>query len=461
MFWRRCCATSERHCVNVDFLRACSAFVATCLLGAPSARAEDLLSTWRLASSHDSALLSARHAYEAALERLPQARAGLLPAVGLTGNSAGQSGQSAFERSAPADRGVHSRNWSVQIVQPLWRPVQRIAYEQAERQEQMAGERLRLAQQDAILRLAQAYFDALLTQESLRVSEGQYRAVQTQLALATRQFEVGTSTVTDVHEAHARSDLALAQVQAAHHDVASRGAELERLVGRLSTGLSTLGRSGVDWPPLPDGDADAWAERARVQHPAVRIQEAALAVAELETARSEAAHGPTLDLVASYGRNFASGSMASPADISSRVQAAQLGVNFSLPLFAGGSVSARVREAQALRLQAEDDLETARRDAAVQARQAWSGVRQGRLRSAALASAVESSRSAVEDNRIGYRIGTRINIDVLNAEQQLYASQREWFKARVDTLMQALRLKASNGLLQEDELAAINRMLAS
>ena len=163
----------------------------------------------------------------------------------------------------------------------------------------------------------------------------------------------------------------------------------------------------------------------------------------------------------SYGRNFASGSMGSPADVSSRIDAAQVGVNLNVPLFAGGAVSARVQESLALRDKALDDLEAARRQAAAQAQQAWSGIRQGRLQLAALASAVASSRSAVEDNKTGYRIGTRINIDVLNAEQQLYAAQRDWFRARVETLMQSLRLKASGGLLEEADLAAVNRLLAA
>ena len=397
--------------MNADLFRV--AALAACVGCAQAAQAEDLLDAYRLALLQDPVLLSARHAYDAAQERLPQARAGLLPTVGLTANSGGQSGRSSFEQSAFADRTVRSRAWSLQLSQPLWRPANRIAYEQAEFQEQLAGEQLRQVRQESILRLAQAYFDALLAQESLRVAQGQFLAVQTQLDLAGRNHAVGTSTVTDVHEAQACRDLAQAQVEAAKNDVQTRFAE-----------------------------------------------EAALAVAEAEVSRSEAAHGPTLDLVASYGRNSASGSMGSPADVSSRVNAAQVGVNLNIPLFAGGAVSARVREAVALRFKAEDDVETARRQAASQARQAWSGIRQGRLQLSALASAVVSSQSAVEDNKIGYRIGTRINIDVLNAEQQLYAAQRDLFKARVETLMHALRLKASGGLLDENDLAAVNRLLA-
>jgi outer membrane protein len=444
--------------VNVDVFRALLV-AAIWLCSVLPVQAEDLLGAYQLARQHDPVLLSARHAHDAARQRLPQARAGLLPTIGLVGNSGGQSGTASFAQSPLVDRSVRSRGWSLQLSQPLWRPANRITYEQAGLQERLADEQLRQALQECMLRLAQAYFDALLAQESLRVAQGQLLAVQTQLALASRNYEVGIATVTDVHEAQARRDLAQAQVAAADNDVHARFAGLEQNLGSLPKALSTFA-ADRDLPP-PAEDARTWVERARSQHPAVRIQEAALAVAEAEISRSEAAHGPTLDFVASYGRNFASGSMGSPADVSSRIDAAQVGVNLHIPLFAGGSVAARVRESTALRDKAADDLETARRQAATQALQAWSGIHQGRAQLVALASAVASSRSAVEDNKTGYRIGTRINIDVLNAEQQLYAAQREWFKARVETLMHGLRLKAAGGLLEEADLAAVNRLLAA
>ncbi|WPB56476.1 TolC family outer membrane protein [Xylophilus sp. GOD-11R] len=430
--------------------------------GAAPVGAEDLLGAYERARRHDPVLQAALHAHDAARERVPQARAGLLPTVGLVGNAGGQSGASSFDRSAPVDRTVRSRSWSLQLSQPLWRPANRLAYAQAQAQEVVADEQWRQAQQDSMLRLTQAYFDALVAEESLRVARGQEAAVQRQLDLASGGHAAGTATVTDVHEALARRDLAQSQALAAQAEVELRFGELERQLGASTASLATLPdpASEGDLPP-PAEDAETWMERARAQHPAVRLQEATLAAAEAEIARSQAAHGPTLDLVANYGRHAASGSMASPADVSSRVNATQVGLNLQMPLFAGGSVAARVRESLALRDRAQDELETARRQVAAQARQAWNGVHYGRLQLRALASAVASSRSAVEDNRIGYRIGTRINIDVLNAEQQLYAARRDWFKARVEVLMHALRLKASAGLLEESDLATVNRLLVA
>jgi len=166
-----------------------------------------------------------------------------------------------------------------------------------------------------------------------------------------------------------------------------------------------------------------------------------------------------LDLTAGYGTNYSSGSITSPADISARSRSRQVGLNLSIPLFAGGGVQARVREALALKDKAADDLEAARRQAVAQASQAFTGVVSGAAQVQALASAIASSKSSVDSNKIGFRVGSRINIDVLNAEQQLYTAERDWHKARAETLMQGLRLKAANATLAESDLNAINNML--
>ena len=203
----------------------------------------------------------------------------------------------------------------------------------------------------------------------------------------------------------------------------------------------------------------AWAESAREQSLQVRIAQAAREVAVRELEKNRAAHAPSVDLTAGYGNNYGSGSISSPADIAARTRSAQVGINFSLPLYAGGAMQARVREAIAGQDKADEELEAARRQAAAVARQAYTGVVNGLARIEALESAIRSSRSSVEANQIGYRIGTRINIDVLDAQQQLYAAQREWHQARAETLMQGLRLKAANATLDGVDLQAIHPFL--
>lgn len=429
-----------------------------CGLSPAGARAADLLDIVQRAREHDATYLAARHALDAAAERPLQARAALLPVVNAAAAGNRQSGQSAFAEAAPQDRKVRNWNWNLQLTQPIWRPANQAGWRQAEALHAQAQEQFRQAEQDLLLRAAQAYLDVLVAQEGLRAA-GSYRAaVEQQLALATRNFEVGTGAVTDVHEAQARRDAVQAQWVAAQNDVEQRQAELERLLGAAPGELQPMDPVAV-LPPLPDGGLDRWLDDARVGHPGVRIQQAAVDAARADVKRQTAGHSPSLDLTASYGPTYASGSMGSPADIASRVRTGQLGVTFTLPLYAGGGTQSRVREALALRDKAEEELEAARRQAATQARQAYAGLVNGQAQVEALASAVRSSEAALASNRIGYRIGTRINTDVLNAQQQWHAAQRDWHKARVDSLMNALKLKAAVGELCDADLAASNALL--
>jgi outer membrane protein len=199
--------------------------------------------------------------------------------------------------------------------------------------------------------------------------------------------------------------------------------------------------------------------RAREENLQVLIQRAGRDVAEQEIERHRAAHWPTLDLTASHGSNYSSGSLSTPADLTTRVRSTQLGMQLNIPLYAGGAIDSRVREAAAALARADADLEAARRQGAAAARQAFATVANGHAQTEALASAVRSSQSAVDANRIGYRIGTRINIDVLNAEHQLHAARRELFRARADVVVQGLSLKAAVGALEVADLEAINRSL--
>jgi outer membrane protein len=200
---------------------------------------------------------------------------------------------------------------------------------------------------------------------------------------------------------------------------------------------------------------------ARENNPAVRTQLAAMEVAEKEVSKNRAAHLPTLDFTAGYGRNYTSGSMTSPADIENRVKSGTIGLQLTIPIYQGGAVSSRVSEAIANRFKSRAELEAARRQAATLARQAFGGVTSGLSQVEALTSAVTSSLDSVNANKIGYRIGTRVNIDVLNAEQQLFAAQRDLAKARYDTILQGMRLKAAAGTLTESDVQAINVLLTN
>jgi len=421
--------------------------------------AADLLEVYRQAQGNDPTFDAARYALAAAQEKIPQARAGLLPVLNLTGNDNANRISSEFSNSPQVDRDIHAWTWTLQLTQPLIRAQNIFAYRESESQVEAARAQYALAEQDLILRVTQAYFDILVAQESIEVAEAQLKAATEQLALAKRGFESGANAVTDVHEAKARADLARSQRIAALNELEAKRAELDKIVGQVPQAFAALQPAVVVPKPQPD-DIQSWVEHARDNNPAVQAPRAALKVAEAEISRNKAEYLPTLDLVASYGQNYSSGTPNLPNDFSTRASSGQIGLQLTVPLFTGGAASSRVTEAVASKNKAAAELETARRQAGTDAKQAYSAIVNGLAQIDALESAVDSSKSAVKGNQIGYQLGIHVNIDVLNAEQQLYTAQRDLVKARYDTLFQGFKLKAAAGELSESDVLVVNGLLA-
>jgi outer membrane protein len=445
--------------VRVSFFTS-AAVAALAATAMPHAHAIDLVGAYRLAQGGDPTFEAARHALEAGREKLPQARAGVLPTINLNSNGGRQNGQASFAGSPYQDRNVNSWAWNLQLSQPVVRIANWIGVAQAGAQVEQAEAQFEQAESDLILRTAQAYFDVLTARDSVTVAKAQLRAVEQQRLLAKRRYDVGEATITDVYEAQSRHDLGRSQLVQALNDQESRQAELEKMVGPLPSALAGL-RADVSLPVPEPADVGAWMGNARENNPAVRTQLAAMEVAEKEVSKNRAAHLPTLDFTAGYGRNYTSGSMTSPADIENRVKSGTIGLQLTIPIYQGGAVSSRVSEAIANRFKSRAELEAARRQAATLARQAFGGVTSGLSQVEALTSAVTSSLDSVNANKIGYRIGTRVNIDVLNAEQQLFAAQRDLAKARYDTILQGMRLKAAAGTLTESDVQAVNALLTN
>lgn len=418
---------------------------------------QTLMDVYQKARTQDAQYAAARKAFEAALEKLPQARAGLLPSVNVTANSSQQVGEASFSYAPYVERDVQSWSWTAQITQPLIRFGNWAQYMQADASVTQAKEQFALSEQELMLRSAQAYLDVLVAAESVRVMDAQLQAMNEQLTLAERTFAVGTGTITDVHEAKAKQALSLAQRIAALSDLETKQAELEKLVGGAIP--VSPKRLAQDLPAMSVSQLDDWLALAATQNLQVKIQQAALEVAQKEVAKSASAHLPTLDAVLSRSANFGSGSLSSPADMATRVHAQQVGLQLNIPLFAGGATQSKVRESLAFEEKAREELIGARRNAGTQVRQAYAGMSNGQAQIAALRAAVDAGRNSVESNKIGFRIGTRINPDVLNAEQQLYATMRDLSKAHVETVMHGLKLKAAAGTLQADDLMAVDQLL--
>lgn len=424
-----------------------------------SVNAEDLVEIYREAQRYDAVYAAARHAAEAGRERLPQGLALLLPTLNLTGDA--RRTRTEVDSRDPAvspsfTRYPESLGYTLTLTQPLYRQQNWLQYRQAGHQVKQAEATFGQAYQDLIIRVAQAYFDVLAAQDTLALVRAQKEAISEQLAQAKRNFEVGTATITDTHEAQARFDLVGAQEIAAQNDLESKRRTLQLLTGREPGELKPL-RADIKLTPPNPPDMQAWVELAEKQSYPVQIQEAAAEVAALEARRNSAAHLPTLDFVATHGQTGASATTETAVgrDTTTTV----IGLQLAMPLYAGGGINSREREAAALSLKAREDLENARRNSALATRQNYLAVINGIAQVAALEQALVSSQSALDSNKLGYEVGVRINIDVLNAQQQLFSTRRDLAVARYNTITNSLRLKAAAGSLREEDIEEVNRAL--
>lgn len=423
--------------------------IASALL-ALNAQAADLLQIYKEALANDAQYASARSALTAGREKVVQGRAALLPAIGFSGSNYRNNSSTSLDGAPNSiDHTFNSSNYTLSLSQPVFRWVNWEQYAQSKLA--VAGSEAQFAQSqlDLIIRVAQAYFDVLAAQDTIDTVQAQKTATAEQLASAKRNFEVGTQTITDTHEAQARYDLILSQEFASRADLDNKRSALQSIIGQAPADLAGL-RAGVTLSAPEPAFIAPWIESAEKQNYGVVGAQIALESAKREIAKSRAGHYPTLDAVISANRSTTYGSGTNTNSI---------GVQWNIPLFAGFSVDSHVRESIAMEEKSRNDLETTRRSAAQGARQAYRGVNSGLAQVKALEAAEVSSKSALESNKLGYQVGVRINIDVLNAQQQLYSTQRDLAKARYDTIMNGLRLKSAAGSLKEDDLATVNSLL--
>ncbi len=442
--------------------RSCLPLSLAVALSSVPARAADLLQIYRDALANDATYASARATRDAGLESLPQGLAPILPTVNATAFTQDNRNNISFRGAAPdSQRQGNSNGFTVTLTQPLfnWQNIQ--AYKEAGFKAAQAEATFGQATQDLIVRVAQAYFDVLASQDSLAFIQGQKVAISEQLAQAKRNFEVGTATITDTHEAQARFDLATSQEIAAQSDLEIKKRTLQQIVGKFPERLEPLKPNIELNPPKPNSMED-WATAAASQGYPVRAQEATLEIAVREIERTRAGHLPTLNIVGSTGSSSSSISTSTSINNNaSDATSSAISLQLAIPLYAGGNVSSLVRQAVANREKAQQDLEGARRTAALSARQSYVGVTNGMAQVKALEAALVSSRSALDSNKLGYEVGVRINIDVLNAQQQVFSTLRDLSRARYDTILNGLRLKAASGTLGEADVEEVNRLLGT
>lgn len=429
--------------------------IALVAAGAAPAQAQSLLELYDAARAYDATWQSAKAQYDANLFRAEQAKAGVLPSANL---GAGLT-RSSFQNTVPeVDRGITGQTATLSAAQPLYRPVNFATWEQGKRQVELAQAQLTAASQDLEIRVSQAYFDVLAAQDTLTFVRAQKEAVAEQLASAKRNFEVGTSTITDTREAQARYDLVIAQEIAAENDLRVKKLALDTVVGKSDVQPKPLALPSTMPGPQP-ADINAWVQQGEANSPSIQQAKTGLEIAQLETEKAKAGHKPTLDLTASYNvtRN-PGGSTTVP--VSTRSNIATVGFAFNVPLFAGFAIQNRIRETLSLEEKAQADLEAARRTIAQTIRTAYFGLVSGQGQVKALEAAEVSSQSALDANRLGYQVGVRINIDVLNSQSQLYQTKRDLAQARYSVLIGDLKLRQAAGTLMPEDLARLNGLLS-
>ena len=422
-------------------------------LAAP-AQGADLLTLYRDARQSDPVWQSARAQAAATAERLPQARSGYLPQV---------AGSFSIFRNwvdfqiAPSEN-YTTKTYAVTLSQPIFRLQNWIAIDQAKQQVLQADAILANASQDLAIRLASAYFDVLLAQDNVALSETQKTAIDQQLAQAKRNFEVGTATIVDTLEAQARYDQSVAKEIADRNDLEVKRRALQVLLGKVPQSLAPLREPLTLAEPKP-ADIEQWVKTAADSSFSIAIARANYEIAKQEVSRQRAGHLPTLDLTGSIARND-NPSNAVPGIVGPVTNTSSIGLTLSVPIFSGGLVQSRVREAVANRDRNEQDLENAQRSVAQATRAGYLNVVAGISQVKALEQALVSTQSQLDSTILGRDVGVRTSVDVLNAQQQVFQTRRDLQQARYNYLLNTLRLKQATGQLDEPDIEEVNRALA-
>jgi len=418
------------------------------------AQAQSLVALYESARAFDASYQSAKFLYDSTLAKSQQARAGTLPTLGL--GAGATLGYIDNTLAKTKQGGYDNQSATLSASQPLYRPANQITFDQSKRQIEVVAQQLLSAEQDLIVKVSTAYFDVLAAQDSLAFLLAQKAAVAEQLASAKRNFEVGTATITDTREAQARYDLVIAQEIAGRNDLQVKQLALDQLVGKSNTTPVAVALP-LSLPPVPTEDVAAWVQKSEEQHPGIQQSRLALDVAQMETRKAQAASKPTLDLTGSLNltQNNDSSSVASYY----RTASATIGLNFNMPLFSGYAIENRVKETLALEDKARSDLDAIKRTVAQGSRAAYFGLLSGQGQVKALEAAEASSQSALDANKLGYQVGVRINIDVLNSQSQLFDTKAKLAKARYDVLVGGLKLRQASGVLKAEDLQTINTLL--
>jgi outer membrane protein len=443
----------------------------------------DLLSLYREAAFNDPTFNAAKYSFMAGKEKRWQGLSVLAPQVVATGNET----KNDFKNQTRGTRqDLMSRAWNVTLTQPLFNWDKWSQFRQGDLNATIAEVKFASAEQDLVIRVTEAYFNVLNAEDTLNLARNKKALIGEQLEQAKRNFEVGTSTITDTHEAQSRYDLIVAQELAAEADLMIKRGALEQITGKQIAQIKSLEpRSPIESVAKnrkvklkkgekptsvnvqqvvavqPGQTIQDWVKQAEDVSYNIIADKLAYEVATKETQRAYAGHAPSVDFIARRGYSDSEGAVGSTDTPLSETKSysTQAIIQLTVPLFSGGYNQSVVREKSALANKALADLENTRRSIAQTTRQAYLGFNNGLAQVKAYEAAELSALSALESNKLGYEVGVRINIDVLNAQDTLFTTRRDLAKARYDTILSGLKLKAQAAVLSDEDLQAVNALL--
>ena len=419
----------------------------------------DLLKAYEAAKLQDATILAARATAQAGRENLPQALAQLLPnisaSVGYNQNNLTSTTPNFLGVEQTTKTDYPSQSQTLTLRQPLYRPFLKAQYQQAGARVDDANALLNQEEQTLVVRVVGAYFEAMLTHEQLDLVLARRKAYTTQLDVARKSFAAGSGTRTDIDAAQAQLDLNAAEEIEARQNMVFTLRQLEILVNQPIKQLSTLNVSKLQrLGPQPNNLPD-WIARAEQNSPQITSLKAQLEVARLEVDKNQSGHFPTLDAIAQLSRSQSE----NVSNTQNRYNNASVGLQLSVPLFAGGAVSSSIRQALAARDRAEQLLEAGRRDLGLRVHKEFRGLTENIPKINALEQALRSADQLVLSSSKSFQGGSRTVVDVLNAEQQRTVVLRDLAQARYVYLMSNIRLLALVGAADAEAVRSTNQVL--
>ena len=414
-------------------------------LVASAASSMSLLEAYQMALEQDSTIRASRAALESGRERLPQARSQLLPSVqanvGRNYNDLNTTSPNVLGQEATTNSTYYSFGKTVSLRQPLFNPQRYFQYEQAKDQVADAEATHQRDLQELIVRVGGAYMEALLTEDQLKLVLAQKQQYITLVDAAKKSFKAGAGIRTDIDDAQARLDMALASELEARQNRDYTHRQLEILVNQPVKNLSALNLTGLAGLPTNLPPLESWLEQAQLNSPEIQALVARVSAADKEISKAQSGHSPVLDGIVQWNDS----GNENVTRLNSRFVTTSLGVQLVVPIFQGGYVSSQVRQAVADKTRMEEVLEATRRDLNLRVHIEHRGVTEGVLKVLALEQAARSAAQLVQSTTKSKLAGVRTTLDILNAEQQLAAAQRDLVQARYLYLMARLRLASLVG----------------